>query len=112
MNFLDGKKTYIIGGLIIVGSLVILLTGNTIADVPEFAWAILGAVGLGTVRVAINSASEDDNKGWKTYAAAVALAVGGGLKVAGVEYPNEALVILGALGLTGTRDAIKKIPGK
>ena len=46
---LSGKKTYIVATLIGIGAVAVHL-GYII---PEFAWAILGALGLGAVRSAI-----------------------------------------------------------
>ena len=49
-KFLDGKKTYIVMLLVGVGA-VLQYQGIVI---PEYAWAILAAGGLGAVRSAVS----------------------------------------------------------
>jgi hypothetical protein len=109
MNWLDGKKTYIIGFGIILGSAFLLLTQWEITDVPDFVWLIINGLGLAALRVGIQAVSENDNKGWKSYVAAGAIVALGGLKMAGIEFPVEVLVALEGLGLIGIRDAVNKI---
>jgi hypothetical protein len=109
LNFLNGKKTYIIGGLIVAGALVILLTPLTLASSPDFVWLILNGLGLAAVRDGINSASENDNKGWKTYLASAGILVLGLLKMFGIDFPVEILAALEGLGIVGIRQAISKI---
>jgi hypothetical protein len=49
LAFIDGKKTYITAALIAIGA------GATALGyvIPEWVWALLGAIGLGSVRAAI-----------------------------------------------------------
>ncbi len=50
LKWLDGKKTYIVAILIGVGA-----AGTAIGWViPEWVWLLLGAIGLGAVRDAVN----------------------------------------------------------
>lgn len=49
-QWLQGKKTYIVAALIGVGAVMQVL-GYTI---PDIVWPILGALGLGAVRSAID----------------------------------------------------------
>ena len=113
LNMLQGKRTYLIGGLIIAGALFILLTPKTIADVPETAWVILSGLGLAAVRAGIDSVSQNDNKGWKTYLAAAAITILGIVKITGVSLPedvyNSVLAALEGIGLIGIRAALEKI---
>jgi len=48
-DFLQGKKTYIIAGLIGIGAVLVQLG----IQIPEIVWLLLGAAGLGAVRSAI-----------------------------------------------------------
>ena len=52
MDFLAGKKTYIIAALTIAGAVAQALG----YEIPEPVWAVLGALGLGSVRLAIGRA--------------------------------------------------------
>ena len=55
IEFLKGKKTYIIAiAIAILG----VLQGLEIFVVPEWAWAIIAAVGLGTIRAAVTKVSD------------------------------------------------------
>ena len=49
MNFLQGKKTYIVVALIVAAS--IAQAQNIV--IPEYVWTLLGALGLGAVRAAV-----------------------------------------------------------
>lgn len=49
-QYLQGKKTYVVAGLIAIGAVMTHL-GYVI---PEIIWPILGALGLGAVRSAID----------------------------------------------------------
>ena len=108
-DFINGKRTYIIGGLIILGSLVMLLTAYGLNDVPDFVWLFLNGLGLGAIRAGITAVSEDENKGWKSYLAAFGIAVLGVLKIFGVDFPPEIIVAFEGLGVVGLRAAINKI---
>lgn len=46
---LQGKKTYIVAVLTAIGAALVVLG----IPIPEFVWPILGALGLGAVRSAI-----------------------------------------------------------
>jgi hypothetical protein len=51
MEFLKGKKTYLIAiAVVVLGA----LQGLEVFIVPEWAWPILGAVGLGTLRAGVD----------------------------------------------------------
>lgn len=50
LELLNGKKTYIVAGLVGVGAVLTMLG----IPIPEVVWAILGALGLGSVRDAIS----------------------------------------------------------
>jgi len=52
-NWLQGKKTYIIVGLVIVG---VILTVIGIV-IPPAIWIVLGALGLGAIRSAVEKIS-------------------------------------------------------
>ena len=62
MNFLKGKKTIIAMCLFAVLAVVSLIPNITI---PEGAFAILGALGLGFLRAGVTKLS--GNAGWKTF---------------------------------------------
>ena len=113
LKWLEGKKTFIIAGLILLGGVLILVTGLDFNEIPEFAWILVNAAGLAVVRDGLNSASKMDNKGWKSYLAAGLLAVLGGLKAIGVDIPPEIMngiwVAVDGFGLVGIRDAVNKI---
>jgi len=49
LEFIDGKKTYIVAGLTCVG---IILNSLGIV-IPDFAWQLLAVAGLGAVRSAL-----------------------------------------------------------
>lgn len=108
-NWIVGKRTYIIAGLIIVGALLILLTSLTFSDVPDFVWLLLNGLGLATIRAGINEVSKNDNQGYKSYVAAIAITVLGILKMLGIEFPVEILAALEGFGVIGIRQALSKI---
>jgi len=103
----NGKKTYILAGLFLVAVLVpVIFT----VMIPEWIYGILGALGLGALRLAIADIS--GNQGWKTYLAAVAVAVISILTALGVALPFDIELVygvLGALGVAGVRDAVTKL---
>ena len=49
-QYLQGKKTYIVAALIGIGAVMTSLG----YPIPDIAWPILGALGLGAVRSAID----------------------------------------------------------
>lgn len=57
LNFLSGKKTFFVAALIAIGA---GLTAFTEIEIPEAAWAILGALGLGAVRVGMQKAEPNE----------------------------------------------------
>jgi len=105
MNFLKGKKTYIIIGLFAVLA-VLTLVVNIV--VPEAVYAILIALGVGCLRAGIAAIS--GNKGWKTYVAVVAVVGIAIAQAAGIVLPFEVIYgVLGALGIVGVRSAVQKL---
>lgn len=105
MEFLKGKKTYIAAALFLVAVLVPTIWGVVI---PEWVYGVLGAIGLGSIRFALADVS--GNQGWKTYLAAVAVAVISVLNGLGVAIPLETIYgVLGVFGVAGIRDAVKKL---
>ena len=107
MDFLQGKKTYIVIGLFAV----LFLVGLFLPEgqvVPEWIFGILSALGLGAIRLAIQYIS--GNAGWKTYAAAIVVV---GVSVAtalGMVLPLEVIYsVCAALGVVGIRDAISEL---
>ena len=58
MNWLKGKKTYIVSGLMVLVTLMQLLVGETTLQefiLSEHVTTLLEAVGLGTLRAGIAS---------------------------------------------------------
>ena len=54
-KFLSGNKTYIIAGVIgVLG----VLQGLNVFIIPESAWLVLGAFGLGFLRAGVNGVSK------------------------------------------------------
>ena len=107
MDFLQGKKTYIVIGLFAV----LFVAGLFLPEgqvVPEWIFGILSALGLGAIRLAIQHVS--GNTGWKTYAAVITV-IGVSLATAlGVVLPLEVIyTVCAALGVVGIRDAISKL---
>ena len=107
MDFLQGKKTYIVVGLFAV----LFMVGLFLPEgqvVPEWVFGILSALGLGAIRLGIQHVS--GNTGWKTYLAVIAV-VGVSLATAlGVALPLEIIYsVCGALGVVGIRDAIGEL---
>lgn len=58
-TFLKGKKTYIIG---IVIAILGVLQGLDIFTLPEWAWPIIAAAGLATLRAGVNKVAEGVKK--------------------------------------------------
>ena len=109
LEWINNKRKYIIGVLIIAGSVFLLLTKYDITQVPDFIWLILNGLGFSVVRIGINAVSENDNKGWITHLAAAGIAVLGVLRMAGIEFPPEVLVAFEGLGVVGLQNATGKI---
>ena len=109
MDFFKGKKTFLTIGVFAILAIASLIAGLA---VPEWAYAILAALGLGFVRSAITDLSK--NSGWKTYLAVVATVGISGVQAFGVVLSPEILTtiygVLAALGVVGVRDALAKIP--
>lgn len=55
MEFLKGKKTFIVAGLMCVLG---LLEGLDVLVVPEWVWPVIAAAGLGALRVGTQKISE------------------------------------------------------
>ena len=54
-KFISGNKTYIIAGVIgVLG----VLQGLNVLTIPESAWLVLGAFGLGFLRAGVNGVSK------------------------------------------------------
>ena len=108
MEFLKGKKTYIIVGLFVALFVVQSFVLSDGQVVPEWVFGLLSGVGLAAIRAAFQDVS--GNKGWKTYLAAFVVA---GVSVAnglGLTLPLDAIYgICSVLGVVGVRDAIKKL---
>ena len=109
MGFFRGKKTFIAVVVFVVMAVVSLLFSVAI---PEWAWTILAAFGLGFIRSAMTDLS--GNSGWKTYVAVIAAGGLGGVQAFGLTIPPDVLTgiyaVLGTFGVVGVRDALKKIP--
>jgi hypothetical protein len=104
LDFLKGKKTYIVVGMFTVLAVLVALNN----PIPEYVFALLGALGLGALRLALADVS--GNKGWKSFAAAGAVVAIAVLQALGVVLPYEAIyAVLGALGVAGVRDAVGKL---
>ena len=116
MKFLEGKRTFVVIGLFLVlaiASLFIVGPGG-VSIVPEWIYALLGAIGFGFLRSAISRLS--GNKGWKTYAAVGAVVVISLIQALGVVISPEIFTtiyaIFGSLGIVGIRDALGDLPAK
>ena len=59
IEFLKGKKTYIIAIAIVVLG---FLQGMEVFIVPEWAWGILGALGLASLRAGVNKVADTIKK--------------------------------------------------
>jgi len=102
MKELFKTKTFYVALVFLALVIVPVVTGVVI---PEWAFGILGAVGLGTLRAGVTKIS--GNTGWKTYAAAVAVALVSVASALGVQLPLDIIYgILGSFGIVGVRDAI------
>ncbi len=108
MEFFRGKKTFIAVGVFVIVAAVSLLFSVAI---PEWAWTILAAFGLGFIRSAMTDIS--GNSGWKTYVAVVAAGGLGTVQAFGLTIPPDVLTgiyaVLGTFGVVGVRDALAKI---
>jgi len=108
IEFLKGKKTYIIAVLFLGLVLIPVLTGKMI---PEAVFGVLAGLGLGFFRTAIQKIS--GNKGWKTYVAAGLVAVISIVNGLGMTLPIDIEIIYslcGVLGIVGIRKAVADIP--
>ena len=107
MDFLKGKKTIIVAVLFGVAFLVPKLFKF---DIPEAVLLILGALGLGAFRLALQ-ALKGVNRGWRTYAAAVITFVAGLAQALGwAWFPVEIVIEVSiVLGIVGVRGALKKL---
>jgi len=104
-TMLKGKKTFILAGLLLVAVLVPIVLK---VPVPEAAYAVLAALGLGAVRLALADLSQ--NQGWKTYAAVGLVILVAVLETIGVKIPYDLLYgFAGVIGLVGIRDAVGKL---
>ena len=110
---IKGKKTGIVTAVVLIGALIILLTGLTFADIPAWIWTALAGVGFATIRDRINTISANDNKGFKTYLAAGAFGILSLLNILGVNVPPELLAAikagLASLGVVGLGSALNKV---
>ena len=59
LAFLKGKKSYIVA---IVIAILGVLQGTSVFILPEWAWPIIGAAGLGALRSGINKTADSLNK--------------------------------------------------
>jgi len=105
LEFLKGKKTYLLAVLFLAGVLVPVIFKITI---PEEVFGILGALGLGAFRAAISKVS--GNHGYKTYLAAFAVAIVSIASALGATLPLEIIYgICSVIGVVGVRDAVEHI---
>ena len=105
MTWIKEHKAYVIIGVFAV--LAVLVFGVKMV-IPEFVFAILGALGVGTIRVVIQTLSK--NKGWKTYGAVIATIVIAVLQAIGLVLPYATIyTVLGAVGIVGVADAVEKL---
>jgi len=114
LKWLKAHVLYIIGGLIILFSIVLLVTPLEFTDIPGGVWIFFNGIGLAFFRSLISEVSKGDNKGWKSYTSAGVITVIGSLKLAGIEIPadlmNTILLFLNGFGINGMKAAITKIP--
>jgi hypothetical protein len=107
MEFLKGKRTYIVIAAFVV---LAILTFSGVF-IPEWIYGALTALGLGFIRAGIQAVS--GNKGWKTYAAAGAvglISLGDALNIGFIVQNAELIYTLcTAFGVIGVRDAVKKL---
>ena len=113
MEFLQGKKTYIVVGLFVIAGLVFALNAAGVIDldIPETVWAVIAALGFGAVRSALRAIQP--NHGWKTYAAVLATVFISAVDMLGLNIPLEVISLIytvtGSLGVIGIRDAVNKL---
>jgi len=105
IDLLKGKKTYLIALVFLVLVAIPLVTGKVI---PEQVYGILAGLGLAFFRLAIQKVSE--NKGWRTYAAAVLTIAISLVTALGVVVPPSIVdMVYGiatVLGIVGVRKAV------
>lgn len=105
MEFLKGKKTYIIAILFLLAVIVPVAVG---VQVPEWVYGVLASLGIVALRAAVADVS--GNQGWRTYAAAIVVAGVSIAQALGVPLPLDLIFgICGALGLVGVRAAVEKM---
>jgi len=105
MNFLKGKKTYIIVGIFLI---LAIITFTPSISIPIWVFTILGALGLAAYRTGIADIS--GNKGWRSYTSAVLVAAFSVLQALKINLPFETIyIILSALGFVGVRKAVSDI---
>jgi len=106
MDFLKGKKTYVIAGLFVLMIIIPLVAGFVI---PEWVYGILASFGLAAVRAGMQEVS--GNKGWRTYAAAALVGVVSlGSALGWTWLPVDVIYSLaGVLGIVGIRKAVGKL---
>ena len=54
LEFLAGRKTYIISGLVVIGGLTVKYG----LDIPSWVWLVLGGAGLASVRAGVDKVKE------------------------------------------------------
>ena len=108
MDWLKGKRTYIIVGLFVL--LSVLMQGLAVG-IPQWVFGFLEALGLVTIRLAIQAIS--GNAGWRTYVAALVvgvIALADALGLAWLApYYDMIYTVLGGLGIMGVRKAVETL---
>lgn len=112
LDFLNGKKTYIAAGLIVI--LTELIIGFHIV-IPEYIWIALGAMGLGFIKASIPSDNIQLNglaqnifaTKWGKYLVPVIMGILAALVYIGVPIPEFVWTALTALGFTSLRANIE-----
>lgn len=109
LEFLNGKKTYLIAGLILV---LTVLIGAHIVTIPDWVWLSLGAVGLGFIKASIPDTSNIQLTGiaqnifatkWGKYLVPVLYGIAAAALYIGIPIPEFIWTGLLGLGFTSIR---------
>lgn len=102
-DFLKKYHAYFVALAAVVTVLVQAVFG---IPIPNWVYELLGALGIGAVRVTV---SQVGGTGWKTYALAGALAIVAGLRAYGIPIPMEIDATIAALAAGTLSSSVKKI---